>query len=112
MLVRLCLTHLLRPPGCRETGQKVPSARLASSIDLRYPYAAPAFWPIAITICVPGYFFLEGFDFGVETRLPVEAQTRMRRTLLSTIGPIWIDNQVWLIVAAGATFALVPLRCA
>jgi ABC-type multidrug transport system fused ATPase/permease subunit len=32
-----------------------------------------------------------------------------RRALISTIGPVWDGNEVWLIVAAGATFASFPL---
>jgi cytochrome d ubiquinol oxidase subunit II len=31
-----------------------------------------------------------------------------RRVLLNTIGPVWDGNEVWLIVAGGATFAAFP----
>jgi cytochrome d ubiquinol oxidase subunit II len=66
------------------------------------------FWLIAALWT--GYFLLEGFDFGVGILLPVlgrRDETR-RRVLLNTIGPVWDGNEVWLIVAAGATFAAFP----
>jgi cytochrome d ubiquinol oxidase subunit II len=65
------------------------------------------FWLIAVLWT--GYFLLEGFDFGVGVLLPVlgRDETR-RRVLLNTIGPVWDGNEVWLIVAAGATFAAFP----
>jgi cytochrome d ubiquinol oxidase subunit II len=66
-------------------------------------------WFGLIAILWTGYFLLEGFDFGVGVLLPVlgRDETR-RRVLLNTIGPVWDGNEVWLIVAAGATFAAFP----
>jgi cytochrome bd ubiquinol oxidase subunit II len=56
-----------------------------------------------------GYFFLEGFDFGVGTLLPVLGRTETdRRVMINTIGPVWDGNEVWLLVAGGATFAAFP----
>ena len=67
-------------------------------------------WFIAIAVLWTGYFFLEGFDFGVGMLLPVLGRAEdERRALISTIGPVWDGNEVWLIVAAGATFASFPL---
>jgi cytochrome d ubiquinol oxidase subunit II len=57
-----------------------------------------------------GYFFLEGFDFGVGMLLPVLGRTDAERTgLIDTIGGVWDGNEVWLIVAGGASFAAFPL---
>ena len=36
------------------------------------------------------------------------ATTRERGTLIRTIGPVWDGNEVWLLVAGGATFAAFP----
>ena len=36
------------------------------------------------------------------------ARTRSAVTLLRTIGPVWDGNEVWLVVAGGATFAAFP----
>ncbi|WP_353952137.1 cytochrome d ubiquinol oxidase subunit II [Knoellia sp. S7-12] len=79
----------------------------------------PFIWFILIGVLWTGYLVLEGFDFGVGTLLPVlgrrphvgtgaaEADKR-RRVMLTTIGPHWDGNEVWLITAAGAMFAAFP----
>lgn len=66
-------------------------------------------WFLIIAVLWIGYFFLEGFDFGVGilTRL-LARDERERRVLINTIGPVWDGNEVWLISAAGATFAAFP----
>jgi cytochrome bd ubiquinol oxidase subunit II len=67
------------------------------------------FWFALIAVLWGGYFVLEGFDFGVGMLLPfVGRNERDRRTMLETIGPVWDGNEVWLVVAAGATFAAFP----
>jgi cytochrome bd ubiquinol oxidase subunit II len=67
------------------------------------------FWFALIAVLWAGYFVLEGFDFGVGMLLPfVGRDARQRGTMLDTIGPVWDGNEVWLIVAAGATFAAFP----
>jgi cytochrome d ubiquinol oxidase subunit II len=66
-------------------------------------------WFILIAVLWIGYFVLEGFDFGVGVLLPVLGRTdRERRVLVNTIGPVWDGNEVWLLVAGGATFAAFP----
>jgi cytochrome bd ubiquinol oxidase subunit II len=66
-------------------------------------------WFVLIAVLWTGYFFLEGFDFGIGvlTRLLARDRTE-RRVLINTIGPVWDGNEVWLISAAGATFAAFP----
>jgi len=55
------------------------------------------------------YFLLEGFDFGVGMLLPfVPRSDEERSTALRTIGPVWDGNEVWLVIAGGATFAAFP----
>ena len=67
------------------------------------------FWFILITILFIGFFFLEGFDFGVGILIPFLGKTDgERRILLNTIGPFWDGNEVWLITAGGAMFAAFP----
>jgi cytochrome d ubiquinol oxidase subunit II len=66
-------------------------------------------WFCLIAVLWIGYFTLEGFDFGVGMLLPVLGRTETdRRVLLNTIGPVWDGNEVWLLVAGGATFAAFP----
>ncbi|MEQ7005040.1 cytochrome d ubiquinol oxidase subunit II [Actinopolymorpha sp. B17G11] len=55
------------------------------------------------------YFVLEGFDFGVGMLARVLGRDEAERgVLLSTIGPFWDGNEVWLVVAGGTMFAAFP----
>lgn len=66
-------------------------------------------WFALIAILWMGYFVLEGFDFGVGILLPILARNNTeRRVMINTIGPVWDGNEVWLLVAGGATFAAFP----
>jgi cytochrome d ubiquinol oxidase subunit II len=66
-------------------------------------------WFLLIAILWIGYFVLEGFDFGVGILLRVLGRDEPeRRAVITTIGPVWDGNEVWLIVAGGATFAAFP----
>ncbi|MDJ1131726.1 cytochrome d ubiquinol oxidase subunit II [Streptomyces iconiensis] len=66
-------------------------------------------WFILIAVLWIGYFFLEGFDFGVGVLTKLLARNRdERRVLINTIGPVWDGNEVWLLSAGGATFAAFP----
>jgi cytochrome bd ubiquinol oxidase subunit II len=66
-------------------------------------------WFLTIAGLWTGYFVLEGFDFGVGALLPVLARTEPeRQALLGSIAPVWDGNEVWVITAAGATFAAFP----
>ncbi|OAB89021.1 cytochrome C oxidase assembly protein [Janibacter melonis] len=78
------------------------------------------FWFILLGVLWTGYFVLEGFDFGVGMLVPVlggtargdapgaPEQEKRRRVLLTSIGPFWDGNEVWLLTAGGATFAAFP----
>ncbi len=67
------------------------------------------FWFVLIAVLWAGYFLLEGFDFGVGMLLPfVPHDEEERKTMLESIGPVWDGNEVWLVVAGGATFAAFP----
>ncbi len=66
-------------------------------------------WFILIAILWIGFFFLEGFDFGVGMLMPFLGKDDVQRqVIINTIGPHWDGNEVWLITAAGATFAAFP----
>jgi cytochrome bd ubiquinol oxidase subunit II len=66
-------------------------------------------WFVLIVFFWAGYFLLEGFDFGVGMLLPIlPRDDRERSILFASIGPVWDGNEVWLIVAGGATFAAFP----
>ncbi len=66
-------------------------------------------WFVLIAVLWTGYLVLEGFDFGVGMLLrPFSRTDTERRVLINTIGPVWDGNEVWLLVAGGATFAAFP----
>jgi cytochrome d ubiquinol oxidase subunit II len=66
------------------------------------------FWLIAFTFTL--YFFLEGFDFGVDILRPLLARNEAEeRALTGTIGPFWDGNEVWVIAAAGVMFSTFPV---
>ncbi|PAD77314.1 cytochrome d ubiquinol oxidase subunit II [Paenibacillus campinasensis] len=66
-------------------------------------------WFILVAVLFIGFFFLEGFDFGVgmSTRFLAKNDTE-RRILINSIGPFWDANEVWLLTAGGAMFAAFP----
>jgi len=66
-------------------------------------------WFALIAILWIGYFALEGFDFGVGMLMPIVADDETeRRVLYNIVGPVWDGNEVWVLVAGGATFAAFP----
>jgi cytochrome d ubiquinol oxidase subunit II len=67
------------------------------------------FWFVLIAILWSGYFLLEGFDFGVGLLLPfLPRGDEERSVMFESVGPVWDGNEVWLVVAGGATFAAFP----
>jgi cytochrome bd ubiquinol oxidase subunit II len=67
-------------------------------------------WFILIAILWIGFYFLEGFDFGVGMLLPfLGKKDEERRAIINAIGPTWDGNEVWLLTAGGATFAAFPM---
>jgi cytochrome bd ubiquinol oxidase subunit II len=67
------------------------------------------FWFVLVAFLFAGYFFLEGFDFGVGMLLPVLGKDDTdRRVMINTIGPVWDLNETWLIVAGASMFAAFP----
>jgi cytochrome d ubiquinol oxidase subunit II len=73
------------------------------------PTTLQTIWFLLICILWTGYFVLEGFDFGVGMLLRILGRDRPeRRAIIHTIGPVWDGNEVWVLVAGGATFAAFP----
>lgn len=66
-------------------------------------------WFIIIGVLFSGFFFLEGFDFGVGMAVKLIARNKRERDqVIESIGPVWDGNEVWLITAGGAMFASFP----
>jgi cytochrome bd ubiquinol oxidase subunit II len=69
----------------------------------------PVVWFFLIASLWIGFFFLEGFDFGVGMLLPFLGKNdEQRRAIINTIGPVWDANEVWLILAITSMFAVFP----
>ncbi len=66
-------------------------------------------WFILITVLFVGFFFLEGFDYGVGILLPfISKDDKTRRVVINSIGSTWDGNEVWMLTAGGAMFASFP----
>ncbi|MGZ4278261.1 MAG: cytochrome d ubiquinol oxidase subunit II [Solirubrobacteraceae bacterium] len=66
-------------------------------------------WFVLICVLWTGYLVLEGFDFGAGALLRVVGRDGdERRAIINSFGPVWDGNEVWLLVAGGATFAAFP----
>jgi cytochrome d ubiquinol oxidase subunit II len=66
-------------------------------------------WFVLIAVLFTGFFFLEGFDYGVGILLPFLGKNdNERRMIINSIGPVWDGNEVWMVTAGGAMFASFP----
>lgn len=69
----------------------------------------PELWFIIIAILWTGFFFLEGFDFGVGVIARWLGSDESERTqMLAAIGPVWDADEVWLVTGGIAIFAAFP----
>ncbi|GLT17166.1 cytochrome d ubiquinol oxidase subunit II [Vibrio zhanjiangensis] len=65
---------------------------------------------VVIGVLLIGFAIADGFDIGVAALLPMLGKNNLeRRVMINTIAPHWDGNQVWLITAGGAIFAVWPL---
>lgn len=56
------------------------------------------------------YFIVDSFSLGAGLLAPFIATDKVQRAQIqSSVGPFWGGNEVWLILAAGGTFAAFPL---
>jgi cytochrome d ubiquinol oxidase subunit II len=92
--------------------------RSAASIDdasawrkrvMTYEFLRLAWWLI-LGVLLIGFAIMDGFDFGIAALVRVLGRDDdERRALLETVEPVWEGNQVWFVLAGGATFAAFPL---
>jgi cytochrome d ubiquinol oxidase subunit II len=68
---------------------------------------------IVIAFMLTMYVLLDGFDLGAAALAPAVARgDRERAAVMASIGPFWNGNEVWLIAAGAALFALFPVAYA
>ncbi|HTP33381.1 MAG TPA: cytochrome d ubiquinol oxidase subunit II [Candidatus Acidoferrales bacterium] len=66
-------------------------------------------WFCVVAVMIAVYVVLDGFDLGAGIiHLLVAHTDEERRTVLSTIGPVWDGNEVWLLAAGGTLFFAFP----
>lgn len=66
-------------------------------------------WFILWTLLWVVYFSLDGFDLGCGILMNfISDNENEKKAVISSIGPFWDGNEVWLITAGGATFAAFP----
>ena len=64
---------------------------------------------ILVAFMLTAYVVLDGYDLGVAAITPLVARNdRERAASMHAIGPFWNGNEVWLIAAGAALFALFP----
>jgi cytochrome d ubiquinol oxidase subunit II len=69
----------------------------------------PTLWFALVVTCWVLFFVLEGFDFGVGVLAGALGRDDHERAAgVTTIGPVWDGNEVWLVAAIGVTFAAFP----
>jgi cytochrome d ubiquinol oxidase subunit II len=68
------------------------------------------FWFWLVAAMIVGYVVLDGFDLGAGAVHFFVAKTPAeRRAVLSTIGPVWDGNEVWLLAAGGTLYFAFPV---
>jgi len=65
-------------------------------------------WFMLISVLFIGFFFLEGFDYGVGMLLPFLVRPIKSAARSSTPSARCGRNEVWMITAGGAIFAAFP----
>lgn len=69
----------------------------------------PAVWFCLVAISVAGYVVLDGFDLGAGfVSLFIARNEGERRQVLSSIGPFWDGNEVWLLAGGGTLYFAFP----
>jgi cytochrome d ubiquinol oxidase subunit II len=66
-------------------------------------------WYLVLLSLFAGYFVLGGLDYGVGLLLCGEPDPAQRRRALTAIGPFFLPNEVWLVVALGVLFGAFPM---
>lgn len=66
-------------------------------------------WFVIVVFMIGVYVVLDGFDIGVGiVYLWVAKSAEERQAALTSIGPVWDGNEVWLIAAGGVLFMAFP----
>jgi cytochrome d ubiquinol oxidase subunit II len=67
------------------------------------------FWLAVLAISILIYVLLDGLDLGVGILFGLTPDENWRRTMLSTVAPIWDGNETWLVVAGVVLWGAFPV---
>jgi cytochrome bd ubiquinol oxidase subunit II len=67
------------------------------------------FWVAVLAISILIYVLLDGLDLGVGILFGLTPDETWRRTMLSTVAPIWDGNETWLVVAGVVLWGAFPV---
>src|SRR5262249_36728313 len=80
----------------------------AMTVPIDYETLRIVWWAL-IGVLLIGFAIFDGFALGTAILLPFLGRTDTeRRLLINSVGPVWEGNQVWFILAGGASFAAWP----
>lgn len=66
-------------------------------------------WFCLVAILIAGYVIFDGFDLGVGAiHMFVGRTEKEREAIVSTVGPVWDGNEVWLIAGGGTLYFAFP----
>ncbi len=65
-------------------------------------------WFFLLGVMFTAYAVLDGFDLGVGALHLFTRTDAERRAMISSIGPVWDGNEVWLVTGVGALFGAFP----
>jgi cytochrome d ubiquinol oxidase subunit II len=66
-------------------------------------------WFCIVAVMLAAYVLLDGFDLGAGAiHLIAARRDEERRAILSSIGPVWDGNEVWLLAAGGTLYFAFP----
>lgn len=66
-------------------------------------------WFSLVALMIAGYVILDGFDLGAGIASLFIARTdEEKRLVLTSIGPVWDGNEVWLLAAGGTLYFAFP----
>jgi len=68
----------------------------------------PTWWFLVVGAVFTGYVILDGFDLGAGALHLFFKKDESRKIVLKAIGPVWLGNEVWLVIGGGALFAGFP----
>ncbi len=69
----------------------------------------PTIWFCLVAISIAGYVILDGFDLGAGfVSLFIARNEDDRRQIISSIGPFWDGNEVWLLAGGGTLYFAFP----